>query len=236
MTSLWGRTKSRSKAANSSELNNSKGTSPWGRLWMSDLFTSILFLAIIFPITWIALVLFLLFGSLGKRSSWSPIFLYTSSASLYSDGYNNPPKKIFPFTAALCLFFPFSSLSLSLSESICPLSCKSRKYTSSLTYTSLFPTTAWATALSADIVSIYVMNQIGRDSDSDARKWLRLIGAPKRRGADTDGVRPYKEIKYHSLACVSYLKSYHEIVQKPPKSYLVFEEVFARFEVRFEVR
>jgi hypothetical protein len=70
------------------------------------------------------------------------------------------------------------------------------------------------------------MNQIGRDSDSDPRKWLRSIGAPpKRRGADTDGVRPYEEIKYHSLACVSYLKSYHEIVPKPPKKNLFLEEV-----------
>ncbi len=61
-------------------------------------------------------------------------------------------------------------------------------------------------------------------------------GPPKRRGADTDGMRPYKEIKYHLLACVSYLKLYHEIVQKPPKLYLIFEEVFAQFEVQFEVR
>ena len=33
----------------------------------------------------------------------------------------------------------------------------------------------------------------------------------------------------------TYLKSYHEIVQNSPESYLLFEEVFARFEVRLEV-
>ena len=90
--------------------------------------------------------------------------------------------------------------------------------------------------MSADIVSIYVMNQIGRDSDSDPRKWLRSIGAPpKRRGADTDGVRPYEEIKYHSLACVSYLKSYHEIVPKPPKKNLFFWRRFS-YDLRYDLR
>ena len=34
---------------------------------------------------------------------------------------------------------------------------------------------------------------------------------------------------------LTYLESYHKIMQKPPRSYLVFEEVFARFVVRFEV-
>ncbi len=46
-------------------------------------------------------------------------------------------------------------------------------------------------------------------------------------------VLPYKEI--NNIAHVLYLESYHKIVQKPLKSYLVFEEVSARFVVRLEV-